>query len=84
MYGTASSLIVPDGLLVFCNDNKRESCLEAINPATGKTVWRKDRPELKYNWNTTTCGEPKHVTIFNPRTVQQLDRPEGRAASART
>ncbi len=52
MYGTASSIILANGLLVFCNDNERQSYLEAIDPATGKTVWRKDRPELKYNWTT--------------------------------
>ncbi|MCP4250761.1 MAG: PQQ-binding-like beta-propeller repeat protein, partial [bacterium] len=52
MYGTASSLILADGLLIFSNDNERQSHLEAIDPATGKTVWRKDRPDLKYNWTT--------------------------------
>ncbi len=52
MYGTASSLVLANDLLVFCNDNERKSFLEAIDPATGKTVWRKDRPELKYNWTT--------------------------------
>ena len=52
MYGSASSLILANDLLVFCNDNERRSYLEVIDPATGKTVWRKDRPELKYNWTT--------------------------------
>ena len=52
MYGTASSLILADGLLIFCNDNERQSYLEAIEPATGETVWRTDRPELQYNWTT--------------------------------
>jgi outer membrane protein assembly factor BamB len=52
MYGTASSLILAGDLLVFCNDNERQSYLEAIDPATGKTVWRKERAELKYNWTT--------------------------------
>ena len=52
MYGTATSLILANDLLVFCNDNEQQSYLEAIDPATGETVWRKDRPELKYNWTT--------------------------------
>ena len=52
MYGTASSLILAGDLLVFCNDNERQSYLEAIDPTTGKTVWRTDRPDVKYNWTT--------------------------------
>jgi outer membrane protein assembly factor BamB len=52
MYGTASSLILAKGLLIFCNDNERSSTLEAINPADGETVWRKKRPEMSYNWTT--------------------------------
>lgn len=61
MYGTASSLILANGLLIFCNDNERQSYLEAIDPATGKTVWRTDRSDLKYNWTTPLCWKNNGV-----------------------
>jgi len=61
MYGTASSIILANGLLVFCNDNERQSYLEAIDPTTGKTIWRTDRPELKYNWTTPMYWKNKGV-----------------------
>jgi len=52
LYGTASSVIVAGGKLIFLNDNKQRSSLEAIDPATGKTVWRKERRGLHHNWTT--------------------------------
>ncbi len=52
MYGTASSMILAEGLLIFCNDNERGSYLETIDPASGETVWRKERTGMAYNWTT--------------------------------
>lgn len=52
LYGTASSVIVAGKRLVFLNDNRRESYLEVIDPASGETVWRKERTGLQYNWTT--------------------------------
>jgi outer membrane protein assembly factor BamB len=52
LYGTASSLILAGERLIFCNDTDKGSYLEAIDPATGKTVWKTDRKDLKYNWTT--------------------------------
>ncbi len=52
MYGTASSLVLAQGLLMFCNDNERGSYLEAIDPADGETAWRTERPGMAYNWTT--------------------------------
>ena len=46
------NLVKAGGLLVFCNDNQQRSYLEAIDPATGETAWRKDRPGLLHNWTT--------------------------------
>jgi outer membrane protein assembly factor BamB len=52
LYGTASSLILAGDYLIFCNDTEKGSTLEAIDPATGKTIWKTDRTDLKYNWTT--------------------------------
>jgi len=52
LYGTASSLILAGKLLIFCMDEQQRSYLEAIDPATGETVWRKDRSGMIHNWTT--------------------------------
>jgi len=57
LYGTASSLILAGRHLVFLNDNRRESFIEAIDPSTGSTVWRKERSGQQYNWTTPMLWE---------------------------
>jgi outer membrane protein assembly factor BamB len=52
MYGTASSPILAGGRLIFFNDNQRKSSLEAIDSATGETIWKVDRPRFKASWST--------------------------------
>lgn len=52
LYGTAASPILAGNVLVFLNDNQRESYLEAIDPETGKTVWRAEREGFKGSWST--------------------------------
>lgn len=64
LYGTASSLVMANDLLIFCNDNQHKSYVEAINPATGETVWTKERKGLQHNWTTPM--------IWNNRGVEEL------------
>jgi len=52
MYGTAASPIMAGDYLIFCNDRKTESYLEAIDPDTGKTIWRKEREGFAAGWST--------------------------------
>jgi outer membrane protein assembly factor BamB len=52
MYGVSVSPVFIDGKLVFSRDNDVLSYLEVINPATGETIWRADRPTYKGNWST--------------------------------
>jgi outer membrane protein assembly factor BamB len=40
-----------EGRIYIVNDNEGQSFLEAIDPATGETIWRVDRDE-KSNWST--------------------------------
>jgi len=61
LYGTASSLILADEHLVFLNDNRSESYLETIDPATGETVWRTERTGLEYNWTTPMFWDNRGV-----------------------
>lgn len=51
-FGVASSLMLAGDLLIFACDNNTESFLEAIQPATGKIVWRREREGFKSSWST--------------------------------
>src|SRR5262245_2900817 len=50
--GTAASPIVAGGKLIFISDSEEGSFLEALEPASGKTVWRTDRARFKSGWST--------------------------------
>lgn len=50
-WGTASSPVLHDGRLYFVNDNEDASWLMAVDAATGKTIWRIERPK-ETNWAT--------------------------------
>jgi outer membrane protein assembly factor BamB len=52
MYGTAASPIIAGDRLVFLSDNATASFLEAIEPATGATIWRKDRSGFTAGWSS--------------------------------
>jgi outer membrane protein assembly factor BamB len=52
LYGSAGSLILAKGNLIFCNDNMNKSTLEAIDPKTGETIWLKERKNFKASWTT--------------------------------
>ncbi len=52
MYGTAVSPILAGGKLVFLRDNAQGSFLEAIEPATGETIWRKEREGFTAGWSS--------------------------------
>ena len=64
-WGTASSPVVHGGRLYFVNDNEDGSWLMAIEAATGKTIWRVERPN-ETNWATplvwTHVGRTEIVT----------------------
>src|SRR5688572_11278267 len=50
-WGTAASPIVHDGRLYFVNDNEESPWLMAADAATGKIIWRIQRPR-ETNWAT--------------------------------
>jgi outer membrane protein assembly factor BamB len=52
MYGTAASPVVMGDRLVFLSDNANRSFLEAIDPTTGATIWRKDRSGFTAGWSS--------------------------------
>jgi len=55
-WGTASSPVLHDGRLYYCNDNDERSSLLALDAATGREIWRTPRDE-KSNWATPFVWE---------------------------
>ena len=51
-FGTAASPVMVGGKLIFLADAEESSCMEAIEPASGKTLWRQDRARFKSGWST--------------------------------
>ena len=59
MYGTAVSPVLADGMLVLSRDSDKDPWLEAMEPATGKTIWRIERPGFRANWSTPVVIDNK-------------------------
>jgi outer membrane protein assembly factor BamB len=51
-FGTAASPVIVADRLIFLSDAEEGSFLEAIEPATGRTVWRRERAGFKSGWST--------------------------------
>jgi outer membrane protein assembly factor BamB len=83
-WGTASSPIIWNGLVILQVDTQADSFLIAVNAETGQTVWKTSRDELP-SWGTPTVAEtaqgPVLVTNasnfirgYDPRTGKELWR----------
>lgn len=51
-FGTAASPVIAGDKLVFLSDANEGSFLEALDPATGATLWRVDRARFQSGWST--------------------------------
>lgn len=83
-WGTASSPIIWNGLVILQCDTQADSFVLALNAETGETVWKTERDELP-SWGTpsvaTTSAGPELVTNasnfirgYDPRTGEELWR----------
>ncbi len=83
-WGSASSPIIWNGLVVFQCDTQADSFIMALDANTGKTVWKTDRDELP-SWGTptvaTTSDGPQLVANasnfirgYDPRSGKELWR----------
>jgi outer membrane protein assembly factor BamB len=58
-YGMANSPILFGKTLILQADQDTEAYLLAVDAATGKTLWRKDRPEAQHGYSTPVVWQPK-------------------------
>jgi outer membrane protein assembly factor BamB len=83
-WGTASSPIIWNGLVILQCDTQADSFLLALDADTGKTVWKTDRDELP-SWGTPTVAETangpvlvtnasNYIRGYDPRTGRELWR----------
>jgi outer membrane protein assembly factor BamB len=79
-YGYASSLIAYEHLFVQMDDSDK-AMLYTLDPATGKTVWQKQRP-LRESWASpiiAVSGERKLVVLAENPTASAYDVNSGAA-----
>jgi outer membrane protein assembly factor BamB len=80
-FGTAASPIFARGRLIFNRDTNTESFLEAIDPATGETVWRVERPASKSGWSTPAVWRRAGVDellVYGPLWLRAFDLADGK------
>lgn len=73
--GMAGSLLVVDGVLVVPLENDSESLCLGVDPKTGETKWKIDRPAFA-NWTSPGAYKPKG----SDKSVVLLQSSEGLAA----
>ena len=83
-WGSASSPIIWNGLVILQCDTQTDSFLLALDAATGKTVWKTDRDEIP-SWGTPTvamtsagpelvANASNYIRGYDPRTGKELWR----------
>ena len=83
-WGTASSPIIWNGLVILQCDTQADSFLLALDVNTGKTVWKTAREEIP-SWGTPTVAETtagpvlvtnasNYIRGYDPRTGRELWR----------
>ena len=83
-WGTASSPVIWNNLVILQCDNQDDSFVIALDAETGKQVWKTDREELP-SWGTPAIGmtsngpelvtnAPNFIRGYDPRTGKELWR----------
>jgi hypothetical protein len=83
-FGTAASPILADGLLVLNHDAGDGSWVEALDPDTGDTVWRAERPLAeggRSGWSTplvrTGADGVRELLVYAPRRLWAYELASG-------
>ena len=83
-WGSASSPIIWNGLVILQCDTQADSFILALDASTGKTVWKAERDELS-SWGTPTvamtsagpelvANASNYIRGYDPRTGKELWR----------
>ncbi|MCA1602280.1 MAG: PQQ-binding-like beta-propeller repeat protein [Acidobacteria bacterium] len=83
-WGSASSPIIWNGLVILQCDTQDDSFMLALNASTGKTVWKTERDEIP-SWGTPTvaitssgpelvANASNYIRGYDPRTGKELWR----------
>lgn len=80
MYGTAVSPVLFGDTLIFSRDADENSFVEALNPKTGETIWKIDRPGFRGNWSTpmiARVGDVDQLVIYGIWWMKAYDLTSG-------
>lgn len=80
-FGSSSSPILSRGSLLFLHDVRGRSYLEAMDPATGETLWRQEREDMGPGWSTPSVrhlAEHSEVLAYGPGWLSAYDLEDGR------
>ena len=79
LFGSASSPIIANNMLIVFSGNQDQSLLQAINPETGTAVWERLKPGPASSWSTPVLWESKTKSMllvyepFNLRCISLAD-----------
>ncbi|MBP90256.1 MAG: pyrrolo-quinoline quinone [Planctomycetaceae bacterium] len=80
-FGASSSPILVDGLVVLNEDHDIDSFLIAIDQKTGKTVWKKPRPEASRSYSSPIVwrtGDSKQIIVAGSLQLAGYDVQDGK------
>jgi len=79
-FGTAASPILAEGMLVFVRDTNGLSWLETLDPATGETIWRRERTGYESGWSTPILWrreDADEIVVYGVWRVTAYDLADG-------
>jgi outer membrane protein assembly factor BamB len=66
-YGMSSSPIVANGMVVLLCDQAKDSYLLALDAATGKQRWKRDRPQSNIGWGVPIVAGDQLIAVGSTR-----------------
>jgi outer membrane protein assembly factor BamB len=79
-FGTGASPVLADGKVFIANDQDVGSCLLALDAATGREVWRTERPEFRRSFSTPFVwkhGDEQELVVAGSLWVRSYDLKDG-------
>lgn len=79
-FGTAASPVIAGGKLIFVSDANDSSWLEALDPATGETLWKRERTGFGSGWSTPgmwTSGGTEELLVYGVWWLTGYDLADG-------